>query len=257
MRFSTLAGSLAALVLLAACDTAPGPAAPDGRAPIVTNFSFSPESVVFERLPPEQQGNGEARIPFQIEVDARDPDGRVAEVRYVVQSPVGGGTAPVAEGALQPQSGDRFVLNTTLVLPSGEIGNYTVLVFAIDESNRMSGEARGQLTFFSGGEPPVIELVEAVPEVFQPPGTLTLIVTVSDPDGLTNINRVLGTAPNGNEFELLDDGQSFGDAVAGDGRYTASFEVPSATPGVQTFSFQAFDRAGLASNVVTKDVTIQ
>ena len=86
---------------------------------------------------------------------------------------------------------------------------------------------------------------------------LSLIAAVTDPDGLGNISQVVVRTPNGQEWPMFDDGRSLGDEMAGDGRFTASFEVPQATPGTQTFRFQAFDRTGLASPVVEKAVTIE
>jgi hypothetical protein len=79
---------------------------------------------------------------------------------------------------------------------------------------------------------------------------------VSDPDGLNNLLSVVVRTPNGSELEMFDDGASLGDEVAGDGRYTATFDVPQAEPGTFTFEFQAFDRFGLSSEIVTRDVTV-
>jgi hypothetical protein len=84
-----------------------------------------------------------------------------------------------------------------------------------------------------------------------------LIAVVSDPDGLGNIQDVFVTTPNGNSLKMFDDGESLGDDVANDGRYTASFDVPTATPGTFTFSFKAVDRSGLESEVVIKEIIVQ
>lgn len=247
---------LGLLLSLAACDSAPGPADLNPRPPVLSDFSFGPEVVNPGQLPEGWQATDDGVSgPVTVRVTASDPDGTVDEVRYVVQSPTDP-TQPLALGLLDAAGGARYEASFTLELPPGAVGNYTVLVFAIDDDRVQSGEVRGLLRFSASGAPPVIENVEADPEVVRPPTTLTLIVTVSDPDGLDNISRVEGTTPNGQTFSLFDDGQSLGDEEAGDGRYTARFEVPSASPGTQTFSFQAFDRSGLASEVVTKDIQI-
>jgi len=91
---------------------------------------------------------------------------------------------------------------------------------------------------------------------------------VYDPDGLGNILRVMGEAPNGSEFQMFDDGDTSGDDVADDGEFTATFDVPQevcsdtvpppcVTPGPQRFKVQAFDRSGNESNVFETDVEVQ
>ncbi len=141
-------------------------------------------------------------------------------------------------------------------LPRGGIGRYEVVVFATDTTGGLSNQARGALLFeVAEGRPPVIVRIEA-PETFTPPGTLTLVAEVSDPDGLSNIRQVLVTTPNGAELSMFDDGATQEDESAGDGRYTASFNVPSASPGPQVFRFRAVDRSGLTSETVEATITI-
>ncbi|MFV1980721.1 MAG: hypothetical protein ACC655_06170, partial [Rhodothermia bacterium] len=84
---------------------------------------------------------------------------------------------------------------------------------------------------------------------------------VDDPDGLGNIASVVARVPNGQTFEMLDDGgegSDSGDEVAGDGRYTVTFDAPEGTPaGTVQFEFQAFDRQGQESNIIVRDLTIK
>ena len=242
-------------LLWAGCDSAPGPAPADREPPVVAAFSYAPQVVDLETLPPDQLVEGRVRVPVDLAATVRDADGTVGQVRYLVKAP-GQATTVMAEGILTRADGDRYTSRFTLDVPVAEVGSYTITVFAVDDDAQLSNQAIGTVTLVATGEPPVIEEVIADPETLTPPGDLTLIAVVSDPDGLQNIVRVTGRAPAGFTFELADDGQTFGDAEAGDGRYTVTFNVPSASPGVQTFSFQAFDRSGQASEVVTKDVTI-
>lgn len=263
---STFAGSLlrqtpvlllACVCFLAACDSTPGPATPLGSPPVLSNFSFSPDTVVFETLPPAQRVNDTlAQVTVDLRVRADDADGDVDSVLYAVQAPFNL-LRPVRTGVLS-QDGGAYTTSFNLNLPRGGTGLYAILVYAVDAERQLSNQMRGFLSFeVQGGNPPVIEEIEG-PDTFEPPGQLTLIAVVSDPDGLSNIRRVVVRTPNGQEFSMLDDGSTQGDVAAGDGRYTASFNVPSnVTPGVQTFSFQAFDRSGLTSEVVTKDVDVQ
>ncbi len=246
-------------LVLSGCDSAPGAGVSGGIPPSVRELSFTPSFVDVSALPPQQRTESSAQIPFSARVTVQDGDALVSEVTIVVKS-LFAGEEPVFVGPMTARDG-LFVANTTLSLR-----------FA--------------------GEPPVVEAVEADPEVVQPPTTFRLIATVTDADGLDDILRVEGTTPNGSGFILFDDGASSGDEVAADGRFTATFDVPAASPGVQIFRIQAFDRvrfgnypvavfavdqegrlsnqthgtlrfgsseptAGNASNVFEKEVTVQ
>lgn len=243
---------------VAACDSAPGAASDpfDQRPPVLTDLQVSPEQVVLEELPPEQIEGETVRVPLTVSAEVSDPDDDLVGLSYVV-FPALGGSEALLRGPLEPASDGRYAASGMLVLPASAVGDYVVQVRGVDAAGLVSNEVRSVFAFTSTNEPPVIEAVEATPDPLTPPATLVLIATVSDPNGLGNIARVTGRTPSGFDFELFDDGQSSGDATAGDGRFTASFDVPSATPGVQTFTFQAFDRLGAASEVFEKDVTIQ
>ncbi len=254
----SLAAAAAVAVVCAGCDSVPDAGPFDGVPPQINSFTFAPNNIDISALPPEQRTDSTALIPLSIRVTASDPDGTVGAVVYVLDG-LSAEDPPVLEGLLR-QSGGEFTLDTTLVLSFGAIGNYPLLVFAVDTDAQMSNRARGVLKFNSSapiGGPPVIEDVEADPEIVRPPTTFRLIATVSDPDGLENILKVSGTAPNGSEFQMFDDGVSFGDDVADDGRFTAQFDVPAANPGTQVFRIQAVDRSGLTSDVFEKEVTIE
>ncbi len=254
---------------LAGCDSAPGVDGPDGSPPVVSGFSFSPAFVDLATLPSEQQTDTTAIIPFSVQVAARDEDGDLESVNFVVQSLVAG-EPPILQGEMTA-IGISYGAEATLVVPKGAIANYSVLVYAVDAAGQISNRSRGlvRVTSSAVGGPPIIESVEVDPPVVRPGATGTtfrLIARVSDPDGLANILRVDGTAPNGSPFNLLDDGVSFGDETAGDGRFTARFDVPPScdvasppcvSPGTQTFLIQAFDRSGLSSEVFEQEVTIE
>lgn len=247
---------LIALFGWAGCDSGPGPEALGRRPPVVSDLTYTPQRVDLETLPDDRFVDGEVQVPLAFSVVVRDPDGPVEEVTFLIKAPLQVDRA-LDVGTLTAAGDGRYEAAVTLSVPTGEIGDYAVIIYAVDADGLLSNQVRGTVTLFSSGEAPVIEEVQAIPEVLTPPAELTLIATVSDPDGLENIARVTGQAPAGFVFEMFDDGRSQGDATAGDGRYTARFDVPSATPGVQTFSFQAVDRSGLSSEIVTKDVTIQ
>jgi len=263
------------LVLLAGCDTAPGPEVRGLRPPSLQNFTFSPQRVVFGLLSPEQIIGDSVRVPLGLSVTALGPDSPIAEVAYVVQSP-SSATRPLATGTMQPAGDGRYTASPTLTLSALEVANYTILVYAVDEMRRVSGEVRGQLEYvrvFDPGEPPVIDEVVAPATVQRPaPGqpavSLVFIAVVSDPDGPTDVEKVEFwnvDTPN-TRFNLCDDGggqpcgpsNDSGDAVVRDGRYTLRvFLTSDNAPGTNTFAFQATDRSGLVSAVIETQVTVE
>lgn len=241
---------------LTACDSGPGVYAPSGVPPHVADLTFSPDSVVFEELSPDDiVGDSVALVSMSLEVSVADDDGDVDSVLFFVNSPYDPFT-PLAEGVMSPSGGDTYRAEKRLAIKRGNEGRYTIVVYAVDAEGNLSNQARGIIDYSLGtGRAPVIVAVEG-PDSIRPPTTLTLIAVVTDPDGLGNIARVVVIAPNGGTFDMYDDGVTLGDETAGDGRYTARFDVPSAEPGTFTFKFQAFDRSGLASEIVSKDITV-
>ena len=262
------------LGLVAACDTAPGPEQLGVRPPRLQDFSFSPQRVVFALLPPEQIVGDSVEVPLSLSVTALGPEEPIDEVIYVVQSPFSL-TEPLASGMMQAEGGNRYTASLTLRISALDVRNYTVLVYAVDQARRVSGEVRGQLEYvrsFEPGDPPVIDEI-AAPDTLQRPAegqpgvSLPLIALVSDADGLSDVEKVefwnIDT-PN-NRFLMCDDGglrpcgasEESGDGVAGDGRFTRRIFIESTNAlGVNSLAFQATDRAGLTSEIVQKEIAI-
>lgn len=91
------------------------------------------------------------------------------------------------------------------------MGPYTVLVYAVDDEERLSNQVRGTLWFWATGGPPVIEEVQVLdtlrrPAPGEPPVVFQVVARVSDPDGLENILRVELRVNNGAPILLCDDG---------------------------------------------------
>lgn len=244
-------------LILSACDSGPGTTSAEAEPPVVSDFSFNPQEI--------GTGLGDEEIvtfPLTMRV-AVDPRGtELDEVAFLVRAP-SVGAEPVAEGQLDPADGSFFEGTVEISIPRGEIGLYTVIVYAVGAGGSLSNDVRGNLRVFGEGEPPVIENV-AAPDTLQRPAPgednalLPLVVTVSDPDGLANVNRVEfwnASAP-ASRFDMFDDGEG-GDETAGDGQYTRVVEITSSNePGTTTIRFQATDRAGLASDVHEHEVLV-
>ena len=252
-RFLSALALVAFVGALVGCDTALGPQSLDPRPPVVSDFTFSPDSVFFDDV---VASGDSAAIELALSVRATDPDGGgIDRVAYVVRGQFEG---TVAEGALSLGDDGRYGATVPLRLGRGQRGRYTVLVYAVDDEGLLSNEVRGlfELTGVGLG-PPIIDAVEA-PEEFDPPGLLQLVAVVSDPDDDVARVEVEFPAPFNGVFQLFDDGsEGSGDETAGDGRYTVTFSIPSAAPtGPITVTFRAFDRDGTASADVPFTITI-
>ncbi len=254
-----------AVVLLPGCDQAPGIDSSGGGAPVLSEFHFDPHSVSIGDPIVDEVGDA-VRFPLNISVTATDPDDDLENVSYLVQSPIGG-RPPVVQGTLTSADGVLFLREVTVSIPKGETGVYTILVYAVDETGSISDDVRGMLTFGGTGDPPVLVDV-VVPDTVRrpasgdPPVLVRLSATVTDPDGLTNVNEVVFwnvTNPNA-RFPMYDDGrfEESGDETQGDGIYTAIVRIESNNqPGANTLAFQASDRSGLTSNVIERTIVVE
>lgn len=242
-----------------ACDQAPGPAEDTGHPPVLSDFSFSPNRFA---VPADAEGEA-LSIPLEIAVTVEDVDDDIESVAFVVQPPVAGEDF-VADGTLARGAGARFAGETVLSVPAGDLGVYTVLVYAIDRAGSLSNEVRGMLRIEGAGLPPVIESVAAPdtvrrPVAGEPPERIPIVALVSDPDGLANINSVQfwNTANPSARIDMFDTGEA-GDETAGDGRYTRVVEIAASNQaGVNDFAFQATDLSGLVSNVIEKRIVVE
>lgn len=250
--------SILLAAFLAGCDSAPGIVDDAGAPPVVANLEFSPDLVIFEELA-DSQVIGDTTVLFDVAISASalDENGDIDSVSYLVNTPFDA-FEPLVTGRLHPLGvGNRYEGTARLEIPRGNSGLYTVIVFAVDREVQVSNQVRGLIEYrLEGGAPPVIETVLG-PDSITPPTTFSFVAVVSDPDGLGNIASVVTRAPNGQTFDLFDDGEGGDDPIAGDGRYTVTFEAPEETAaGTVEFEFQAFDRQGLESNIVVKELTI-
>ena len=151
-------------------------------------------------------------------------------------------TGILNRSALLAQSTSEFKCAIT-VIERGKSGSITeIVVISQNPSN---------------GHPPVISNLTAPDTVNTSLVTEFLItVSVSDPEGLSDIQSVTRTTPSNLVLNLNDSGVN-GDVTAGDGVYTERVSVDPAPPdGSYLFTFQATDRVGLKSNIIQKTIVI-
>lgn len=249
------------------CDSAPGPSLEDSRPPTLSNLEFSPQIVALSDVPDDQIVGDTAYVTVTLSVLAEDLDETVEQVSFIVQPPRRVGK-PLAEGNLQKASGGRFQATVKLPIPKAEIGKYTILLYPVDDRGVRGNDVRGMLEFVEVGRPPLILSVDAPATVVRPgpgdpPRPVRIVVEVSDPDGLASVSRVVMWNVNNPaaQIALLDDGgvnSNSGDETAGDGRFTVTLIIESHNnPGINTFAFQAFDRAGLESQVIEQQIVVE
>lgn len=244
MLRASLPTALAAALLLSACDTAPG--STDGArnaAPTVSSLALAPGAVFRDDL---TVANGRVRIPIAASAAVTDPEGRLDSVLLIVENPATtatGGARPPLVRVPMTASGGRYAASATLDLAANALGGYRVLVVAKDKDGRL-GEGLALLSYDVRGQAPVV--TQAVASVSGQ--SVTVVATVTDADGLADITRVEAVPANnptgGDTFVLFDNGQG-ADATAGDGRYSARFDVQGS--GTLRLLVRAYDRAGLKS----------
>lgn len=260
------------LVCMAACDMAPGPEPTASQPARLQDFSMTPQRLVYALLPAEQIIGDSIAVALTISVTAFGGEG--VRVRYVVQTPESS-LRPLGSGDLTAAGQGRHTATVNVTISALDVRTYTILVYAVDNRERIVSEVRGQLEYvrvFEPGSPPVIDslIVPATiqrPAEGQPSRSLSLVAIVSDADGLGNIEIVEfwnkntpsakiamcdrgGARPCGGSAES-------GDLVAGDGRFTRRVFIASTNElGVNTLVFQATDRAGLKSDTMEANVEI-
>ena len=244
------------------CDEVPGTNPLEQTPPYIYDFSFSPHEVRFEDVAVE-----DTLAAFALTVQARIRPGDVpVDSAFYLVTAVIGTDEPVAQGGL-PITNNQISAEISLTLSRGAVGLYTLVVTFVDQTGRLGNQAKGVFRFYAQeGHPPVIEEILMPERVSRPPPggnpvLIRIVAVVSDPEGLDNIQRVVMRTAGGQEFLLLDDGgvnSNSGDEVAGDGRFTLTVQLVSENaPGVYVFYFQAFDRDGLASEVVEKQLVVE
>lgn len=118
--------------------------------------------------------------------------------------------------------------------------------------------------------PPVISNLRA-PESLTVPTSDTvkilLGIDVYDADGKDDIDKVFfntykpdGSPSSGNPFLMYDDGNllAHGDLIANDGTYSRIIILPpGTTKGIYRFDFQAMDKKGESSNIITHNIEVK
>jgi len=144
-----------------------------------------------------------------------------------------------------------------------DLGYYRVQVSAVDMSGNTSGSLEDTFWTIDGVGPILFDIVapDSIQRGSQTPSYVT--IRAYDVDGLADIDSVyiITTRPDssssGSHFHMSDDGHTYDDAVANDGRFTFAMVADlSNQAGGYTFTFYAYDAAEHASNNPSVIITL-
>lgn len=251
------------LYSLPGCDKIPGNPAADTAGSVVSDFTVTPDVLVFD---PAADGQKDTVIVFKATVKAEGlppgdapylyvfvTDNRDNDPDYTLEFSALEGCSNCYEAEFELKTKTfAFAVYKLLITPEvveNHPGNY------IQTEIRQTGVAV---------HPPVILETNAPVTVIIPEDNsvvnIPFTAKVTDPDGQDNIDHVFlnfrepdGTLLSAEPFVMLDDGkiESSGDAVAGDSVYTKVLSVDkSNTPRNRTALYWAVDKAGLSSDTL-------
>ncbi|MGA9405927.1 MAG: hypothetical protein WBW71_02220 [Bacteroidota bacterium] len=182
-------------------------------------------------------------------------------------------------GNLAGNGGGKFSTSSHFHILKQDVGTYSVQFQATSNGEVSNTVVQSVVVENSNNHPPIVSNLMMPDTVSIPPAGDTTFVKItiaaSDSDGLADIVSVTLTSkkPDGTSagvFYLYDDGNQVvntqfglpftsGDSVANDGIYTIVIPLTKVTdvlPTYRDFSFEATDRTGAFSNIITKRIFI-
>jgi hypothetical protein len=257
--YRTLCLTLVCLTLgVMACSDNQTLSDPSGDVPQITQFSVSPDSVFFDRLPRDPQGRAEikfrVRLIYQLGstvTSAFAPTGSAALASFVILN-----------GANEEVSADLAGDTLTLRLTQQQLNDLTLFATLTTPTNQ-TASARASLNIIRPNSRPVLDSVSS-PDTVRIPAQGSFVYQIRafarDSNGVADIRFVEGRVDSTNAvFNLLDDGDInglSGDQLRGDGIFTITVaESSSGLARRRTTRYQAVDRAGIRSDSIRKTIT--
>lgn len=260
--------SLVFLALIGGCEDNPSDVIDTtGAAPIVRAVSVSPLAFNLDALP---HSGSTYSLSVVITATVGDPQGPadIAGVLWSVTPP--GAGAPLSSGSLAPTTGvpgateQEYASVVRFDVTRSQTGRYRLELKAVDKSGLAGTISMTWLTVGVNNTPPVLTLPGAREVARAGTDSVRFLVTVSarDSNGLADIADVTVRALNSRDSSsvvMTDDGsRARGDAIAGDGIYTAfAWVMPRTSLDQVVFEYRARDRAGASSPVLLRSVNNQ
>ena len=158
----------------------------------------------------------------------------------------------------------------SIEIKESDIGNYLLQVYGTNSETNNSNSIITNFIVLRENDPPVIEQVIAPDTLIVDMPTVPFVISVkvSDPQGLSDINRVYfnsyrpdGVPASGNPFNMFDDGDRYGpsgDLVANDGIFSLSITITQENlKGTYRFDFYVTDRSNATSEVYQHFIVVK
>lgn len=189
---------------------------------------------------------------------------QIGSVRFMVQDDLS--SDPLGEGTLQ-NNGIRPDLSATDSIYSGYvtfqmkrvfIGKLIVTFWSENQSGYKSNSLLVPLQIARQNRPPLITIIYVPSSISASAQTPFLVeVKAVDPDGQSDISKVLMINSNTKKYFSLNDSGIEGDNVASDSIYSQYFRTDqNQLLGSYPFAFVAIDRSKDSSNVITRIITV-
>jgi hypothetical protein len=248
-----------------------------GHPPILLQAAITPSSINSDSINIGGSRSPDDLLSLSTTISARvtaSSDNPILSVDFSVKSPSfnqfisDGELLDDGVGADRVKGDSLFTGRATFQIKRVEIGVFKLEISAKAQNGFQSNTAVAPLTVYRGNHPPTLSNLDA-PDTLKLANEsqlLTLRIKASDPDGLSDLARVIfnsykpdGSASSGNPFQMYDDGSTaHGDLTAGDGTYSLIITLPSTTQtGTYRFEFRAFDRSNESSATVIHQVTVK
>jgi hypothetical protein len=250
--------------------------------PFLASIAVSPDSLAIITSPNNPDGTTDTMISLFASVDTNEL-GNIQTVRYSIISADGItilATGELSDNGRAPDvtAGDgKYASFAPIHVTTEEVGTYVIQIRAENLSGLTSSTLSKPFTLVNiANHAPQISNLIMPDTVFVPTSgstTVKVSVVVSDSECLSDIKSVTLTSlkPDSSivgTFSLFDDGSTSsqppfnitsGDAVAGDGIYTLTIPLNSTTERntYRVFIFEAIDRSGAVSNIISKNIYIE
>ena len=238
-----------------------------GEVPVLLSASVAPQTIDTDTIKVGPTRKPDDLLPLHLSASAGLPfpatPGASNHAMYAVTVNENG--QPIASGELTAQGGSgggandtlRFGGNVEITIPRSTVGTLWVSIWGELAGGIRSTESRLPVTVVRLNRPPVLSNLHAPDTVVTSQMTAFLItVQAADTNGLSDIKSVFRITPSEKIYFLNDSGVN-GDAVAADGIYTETVSlVPPPPRGSYLFRFQAVDRLGDSSNVLTHIIVV-
>lgn len=240
------------------CDSTTAPDEILKDLPVVTQFSVSPNEIVFT----QDQGFADTTITITVNASFSQPFNTNVPLVVIHNKQ---SNEIVNEQPMTPtDSGNNSYFSEVEISTTTTSFEHYIVNLIYDEESGNYAQTFVSVNGFSNAPPVILETYNPPTASLPSAGTKPIAFTakVTDADGQTTlegvyldlISQVTGAV---NQFELFDDGTSGNDAVANDSTFTVTLEIDP-TRQLQSYDIHYFaiDKGGLSSDTIKTTFSI-